>query len=172
VEKKKKKEIVDALNKHLNREIASSYLYFSMATDCHERDLPGCAHWMEVQGQEELHHVKGFYHYLIRRGQRIVLTAIAQPQHAWPSLKAIFDAALAHEKQVTDEINALVSMARSHKDYATEQFLQWFVEEQVEEEANVIAVINQLERAKDSATSLLWLDNQLSLRKLVQQYQQ
>jgi ferritin len=162
-----KKEIVDALNKHLNREIASAYLYLSMATDCHARDLPGCAHWMELQAQEELEHVRGFYDYLIRRGQRVLLAAIAQPPHEWPSLKAIFDEALAHEQMVTEQINALVSLAREHKDYATEQFLQWFVEEQVEEEANVTSVIIQIERAKDSA-ALLWLDNQLAQRKLEQ----
>jgi len=158
------KEILIALNKHLNREIQSSYLYFSMATDCHERDLPGCAHWMELQGKEELGHVRCFYDYLLKRGQRVSLEAIPQPPHSWDSLQAIFDAALAHEKMVTEQINALVSLVRERKDYATEQFLQWFVEEQVEEESNVNTVIIQIKRAKDSA-SLLWVDNQLGQRK-------
>jgi ferritin len=162
------KKMLSALNEHLNNETASAYLYFSMAADCHANNLPGSAHWLELQAQEELTHARCFYDYLLKRGQRILLTSIAQPQQSWPSLKEIFEATLAHEKTVTEQIGALVSLARECKDYATEQFLQAFVEEQVEEEASVTAVLVQVNRVHDSASLLFWLDHQLGQRQLTQ----
>ena len=162
-----KKEISTALNQHINVELESAYLYLSMASDCHAKDLPGCAHWLECQAKEELEHVRRLYNYLLQRGERVLLEGIPKPKQAWPSIQAIFEAALAHEKMVTQRINQLVSLAREKQDYATEQFLQWFVSEQVEEEANAHAVVIQVSRAKDSS-ALLWLDNELKQRTLSQ----
>jgi ferritin len=159
------KEILTALNKQLNREIESAYLYLSMASDCHERDLIGCAHWLELQAQEELGHVRRFYDYLIQRGERAILEGIAKPKNTWDSVQDIFEAALAHEKGISEHIHKLVALTRQHHDFATEQFLQWFVSEQVQEEANAHAVVVQLSRAKDTA-ALLWVDQQLGQRKL------
>lgn len=157
------KDIAHALNKQINCELESAYLYLSMASGCHALDLPGCAHWLECQSVEELGHVRRLYDYLIQRDERVSLEGIPKPGEAWDSVKIIFESALMHEKNITLRINKLVSLARENKDYATEQFLQWFVAEQVEEEANVHAVVVQLSRAKESAT-LLWVDNQLKQR--------
>jgi len=157
------KDIAHALNQQINCELESAYLYLSMASSCHAQDLPGCAHWLECQSTEELGHVRRLYDYLLQRGERVSLEGIPKPEQTWDSVKIIFESALAHEKGITARINNLISLARENKDYATEQFLQWFVAEQVEEEANVHSVIVQLSRAKDSAT-LLWVDNQLKQR--------
>lgn len=165
------KDIANALNQQINRELESAYLYLSMASSCHAYDLPGCAHWLECQSMEELGHVRRLYDYLLQRGRRVSLEGIPKPKQIWDSVKMIFESALAHEKGITLCINKLVSLARENKDYATEQFLQWFVAEQVEEEANVHAVIVQLSRAKDPAT-LLWVDNQLKQRVYVEDKKQ
>jgi ferritin len=164
------KEIAQALNQQINAELESAYLYLSMASNCHALNLTGSAHWLECQSAEELAHVRRLYTYLLQRGELITLAGIPKPPKKWTSLQAIFEAALSHEKKITQQINQLVSLARQHQDYATEQFLQWFIAEQVEEEASLNNVIIQILRVKDSS-ALLWVDHQLKQRVVTHQTQ-
>ena len=118
-----------ALNAQLNAEIYSGYLYLSMAAYFEDEDLSGFANWMRVQANEELEHGIKFYDYIIRRGASVTLTAIEGPQTEWESPLAAFEHVLEHEKMVTGLINDLVNIAIEEKDHATNNFLQWFVEE-------------------------------------------
>ena len=118
-----------ALNAQLNAEVYSGYLYLSMAAYFEDIDLAGFANWMRVQAAEELEHGMKFYDYIIRRGASVTLTAIEAPQTEWESPLAAFEHVLSHEQMVTGLINDLVDLAIEEKDHATNNFLQWFVEE-------------------------------------------
>ena len=156
-----------ALNGQLNAEVYSGYLYLSMAAYFEDEDLAGFANWMRVQAEEELEHGMKFYDYIIRRGASVTLTAIDGPQTEWDSPLAAFEHVLEHEKMVTGLINDLVNLAIEEKDHATNNFLQWFVEEQVEEEANVGGVLAQLEMIGDDKSGLFALDKELGARTFV-----
>ena len=158
------KKMVQALNGQLNAEYYSSYLYLSMAAFFAQMDLPGFANWMRVQVQEEEFHALKLYDYIIERGGKVVLQAIQAPPHDWNTPLEVFQATLAHEQKVTGLINNLVYLARDEKDNATEIFLQWYVQEQVEEEDNVGAVLGQLKLVKDSPQALFMLDKDLAQR--------
>lgn len=153
-----------AINDQINAEIASSYLYLAMAAYCDNTGLPGAANWMRQQVQEELFHVMKMYHYLVERGGKVVLGAIAQPPHTWESPLAVFQAVLDHEKKVTGLINTLTDLAIKESDHATINFLQWFIAEQVEEEAAAGAVVAKLKLAGNDTSALLYLDAELGRR--------
>ena len=158
------KKIVEALNGQLNAELYSAYLYLSMAAYFGSADLPGFANWMRVQFQEEQFHAMKFYDYIIECGGRVSLPQIEAPPSDWDSPLKVFEATLAHEQKVTGLINELVYKAREEKDNATEIFLQWFVNEQVEEEDNVNKVLGQLRLVKDSHQALFMLDKEMGQR--------
>jgi len=139
-----KEKIQDALNKQINAELYSSYLYLSMSAYFESINLKGCANWMRVQTQEELVHAMKFYDYLIERGGKVILSSIESPPTEWPSPLAIFEQAYQHEQKVTGLINGLVDLAIAEKDHATNNFLQWFVSEQVEEEASADEVAQKI----------------------------
>lgn len=157
-------EVLDALNNQLFRELESFYLYLAMSADFAAKQLPGMAKWMELQAQEELGHAMKFYRQILERGGKVVLKALSQPQESWESPLAAFTAALAHEQHITSRIHSLMDLARSHKDYATEAFLQWFVKEQVEEEAQLEPIIHRLKLVEDHAPALLMVDRELAAR--------
>ena len=142
-----------AINEQLNAEMYSGYLYLSMAAYFEDQDYPGFAQWMRVQAQEELDHAMKFYDYLNTRGARVTLTAIA-----------VFKHVLEHEQMVTSLINNLVDIAIEEKDHATNQFLQWYVEEQVEEEESAMEVLGKIKRAGGAANILYMLDSELGSR--------
>lgn len=156
-----------ALNDQVNAEMYSAYLYLAMAAYFEEQGLGGFAHWMHIQAQEELGHAMKFYAYVNERGGRNRLQAIAAPPSAWDSPRAVFDAVLAHEQKVTGLITNLVDLAIAEKDHATNIFLQWFVTEQVEEEASVNAVLQKLKLLGEQSGALFMIDRELAARAAV-----
>jgi ferritin len=153
----------EALNTQLNAELYSSYLYLSMAAYYEASDLVGFAHWMRVQAQEELFHAMKFYDFLHERGGKVVLAPIEGPETNWDTANAPFDHAYQHEQKVTGLINDLVNLAIEEKDHATNNFLQWFVKEQVEEEASASEVVQKLKLAGDGS-GLFMIDQELGTR--------
>jgi len=159
-----KEKIQDALNEQINAELYSSYLYLSMSAYFESNNLKGCANWMRVQTQEELVHAMKFYDYLIERGGKVVLSSIESPPTEWPSPLAIFENAYQHEQKVTGLINELVDLAIAEKDHATNNFLQWFVSEQVEEEASADEVVQKIKLMGDARGGIFMLDRELAQR--------
>ena len=158
------KKMEEALNGQLNAELYSAYLYLSMAAYFESADLAGFANWMRVQNAEERFHAMKFYDYIIERGGRVILRPIEAPPSDWDRPLAVFEATLTHEQKVTGLINDLIDVARGQKDNASEFFLQWFVNEQVEEEDNVSKVLGQLRLIKDSPQALFMLDKEMGQR--------
>jgi ferritin len=154
----------DALNAQLNAEVYSAYLYVSMAAYFDATNLPGFANWMRVQAQEEVTHAQKFYAYINERGSRVILRAIDGPPTEWDSPLAVFGDAYAHEQKVTGLISDLVNLAASENDHATKIFLQWFVTEQVEEEASADEVVQKLKLVGDVAGGLYMLDREMAQR--------
>jgi ferritin len=154
----------DALNKHANAEFYSSYLYLSMSAHFQSINLAGFASWMQVQAREELAHAMKFYDHVIERGGRVSLQPVEAPQPKWDSPLAAFEDAYRHEQKVTGLINQLVDEAVQTKDHATNAFLQWFVSEQVEEEASVDAIVQKLRLVGDAPGGLLMIDHHLGER--------
>ncbi len=157
--------IVDALNKQINAELYSAYLYLSMASYFESKGLKGFANWMRVQWQEELTHAMKIYDYVVERGGRVKLYAIDEPPAEWDSPLAAFEAAYNHEVKVTGMINELVELAMAEKDYATYNMLQWFVAEQVEEEASTSEIVDKLRLIGDDGRGLLMIDRELGARQ-------
>ena len=158
--------MADALNKHLNTEWYSSYLYHSMSSYASFKGLPGAAHWLYLQAQEELIHVQKFYDYIDSHGARLILEGIDKPPSEFGTLTELFEAVLTHEQLITKRVNELMSVACEEKDHATEAFLQWFVTEQTEEEKSVGNIISKLKLAGDTGPGIFMLDNELSKRTL------
>ncbi len=161
------KEIEEAINRQINEELYSSYLYLSMSAYFENMGLRGFANWMFVQFQEEKDHAMKFYRYLIERGGRVKLYAIDEPPHEWNSPLHAFEETLKHEKHITECINNLVDLAEKKKDRATFNLLQWYVDEQVEEEANDEEIIQMLNMIGDKGQGLLMLDRELASRTYV-----
>jgi ferritin len=153
-----------ALNGQCNAELYSSYLYLSMSAYFHSVGLAGFANWMRVQAQEELAHAMKFFDFVNGRGGRAVMQTIEAPTAEWGSPLAAFEAVLRHEQKVTGLINGLVNLALKEGDHATHIFLQWFVSEQVEEEASAGEVVQKLRLAGESTSALLLLDKELGAR--------
>ncbi len=154
-----------ALNKQINAELYSAYLYLSMSSYFESIDLEGCANWMKAQTQEEMIHAMKIYDYVIERGGRVILDKIEAPKAEWDSALAVFEHAYEHEQLVTSLINDLMNLAIEEKDHATQIFLQWFVSEQVEEEASASAVVQKLKLAGDGG-GLFMVDRELGQRQL------
>ncbi len=155
-----------ALNKHQNLEIFSSYLYLSMAFRADHMGLKGIAHWLHMQVREELVHVEKFSSYLLDQGQEVVLDAIEKPQAEFKSALDIYESALEHEKLITAKVNDLVTLASEERDHATVGMLQWFVTEQVEEEATFGDIVQKLKLIGSDGSGLFMLDKELSARPL------
>jgi len=156
--------MIESLNFQMNAELYSAYLYLSMAAYFEANDLSGFANWMRVQAKEEMTHAMKFYDYLVQRGARITLTEIKAPPTEWDSPIAIFEHVYEHEQMVTGLINKLVDLAISLSDHATNNFLQWYVAEQVEEEESSSGVLQKVKLAGDSPSGLLMLDQELAQR--------
>ena len=158
------KTMEKALNEQINAEFYSSYMYLSMSSYFDSVGLPGAAQWMRAQVQEEWFHGMKLFGYVNGRGGRVALKAIKQPPVEWKSTLHVFQEVLAHEQKVTGLINNLVNLALEEKDHATNIFMQWFVSEQVEEEANVGAVLDKLKLIGKDTTALFTLDAALGQR--------
>jgi ferritin len=153
-----------AMNQQINAETYSAYLYMAMGAWFESIQLPGFAHWMMLQAQEELTHSLRFYQHLVERGGRATMLPIEGPPNEWDSAQACFEAVAEHERKVTGLINDLVTLARSENDYASENFLQWFVKEQVEEEASVDEILGKLKLVKQTEGGLFMLDKEMAAR--------
>ncbi len=154
----------ESLNYQLNRELYSGYLYLAMAAYFEDQDLPGFGNWMRIQAQEELSHGMRFYDYLVQRGSRVLLSEIETPQKEWDSPLVAFEHVYEHEQMVTGLINDLVDLAIELKDHATNNFLQWFVAEQVEEEESASGILQKVKMAGESGRGLYMLDQELTQR--------
>ena len=159
-----KEKMLKALNEQINAEMYSSYLYLSMESYFQSISLTGFAAWMRGQVQEELFHGMKMYDYVCERGGRVSLETINKPDSSWKSAQAAFKHILKHEQLVTSLINDLVDLAMKERDHATLNFLQWFVAEQVEEEASVGEIVDKLKLIKDDTSGLFLLDAEMSKR--------
>jgi len=157
------KKMQKAINRQLNRELYSAYLYLSMSAYFDSINLKGFANWMRIQAQEEVMHAMKFYNYLFERGGRAIMQDIEAPPSEWKSPLAVFQHTYEHEQVVTGLINDLVNLAATEKDHATYNFLQWYVAEQVEEESSADEVVQKLKLVVDDS-GLFLLDQELGQR--------
>jgi ferritin len=158
------KAMQDAINEQINKELYSSYLYLSMAAYFEDKNLAGFAKWMHMQADEEREHGMKFYEHLVDRGGRVTLKAIDAPKTEWASSMEVFQEVAAHEAKVTASIYALYELALKEKDYPAQVLLQWFINEQVEEEKNAAEIVANLQLIEERGTAVLMLDKQLGKR--------
>lgn len=162
------KKIAKELNEQLNHEFYSAYLYLSMSAYCSKMDFNGAANWFLLQYQEELDHATRIYNYLIEQDATISLKSIDKPEKKFGTLLETFQKSLEHEQMMTQRLNILSNKALKEKDHATYNLLQWFVNEQVEEEATVGEIISKIKLVKDNGYGLLMIDNELGKRNSAQ----
>ena len=158
------KTIESAMNDQFNFEIYSANIYMSMASYFDAMNLTGFANWMKTQYQEEIFHAMKFYGHINERGGRVLMSSLDAPETEWDSPLAAFENALHHERIVTGRIDDLVSLSIKEQDHASTNFLQWYISEQVEEEANVDGVIQKLKLASGAPGALFMLDVELGQR--------
>ncbi len=159
-----KENVQAALNNQLNSELYASYFYLSMSAYFHAINLSGFASWIRTQAQEELVHALKVYDFINDREGEVALTTIAEPKRQWENTLAAFEDAYRHEKAVTAQIYDLVDLSVKERDHATNTFLQWFVTEQVEEEATANDIVNKLKLVGNDGNGLFILDRDLGTR--------
>jgi len=152
------------LNQQIQEETYSSYIYLAMAADLEATGYKGLATWMQVQAREEKVHADIFFNYILERSERVELESIQKPPSSWDSPLTVFRTAYEHEVYISGRIDHMVKVARDLNDNATYNMLQWFVEEQVEEEANTSEAVQQLEIAGDQAQAVLMIDREMGAR--------
>ncbi|MCP4685254.1 MAG: ferritin [bacterium] len=158
------KKMEKALNEQINAELYSSYLYLAMSAHFADQNLEGFANWMRIQAQEELAHAMKFFDHIIERDGQAKLAAIKGPESTFKAPLEIFQAAFEHEKYISGRINDLVTLAIKENDHASNNFLQWFVGEQVEEEATANGIVQQLKLIGKDAAATFHLDIELAKR--------
>ncbi len=156
--------VEQALNDQIQKEFHSAYIYLAMSAYFEAENLPGAAHWMRHQAEEEQEHAMKIFDFVNDRGGRVALQAIGEPPANYASPLAVFEAAYAHEQKVTQSIHDLYALAVKEADYPTQVMLQWFIDEQVEEEKNASAIVAQLHMVGDSPAALFMIDRQLAAR--------
>lgn len=159
-----KEAVRDAVTEQIKHEFYSSYLYLSMAGSFEVATLPGFAHWMRKQSEEEREHAVKFFDFLLDRGEHVQLQAIDQPPYTFRSPLDTFEQALEHEKEITSHIHRLYELAIQEKDYPAQVLLNWFVAEQVEEEKSATEIVERLRMAGEDSAALLLLDNEVGGR--------
>jgi len=157
-------EVLARINDQINKELYSAYFYLSMAAYLGSANLAGFAHWMRVQAGEEMEHAMKFYRYVYDRGGKVELEAIEKPPVEFASPLDVFEKVYSHEQTVTSLINSLYELALAKKDYPTQVLLQWFINEQVEEEKSADEIVQKLKMVGDKAQGLLVLDHELAAR--------
>ena len=162
-----KKPLENALNEQINAEFHSAYIYLSMSSYFLSVGLGGYANWMRVQYQEELAHATRFFDYVNERGGRVKLSPIREVQVDFSGIVDVFEKTLEHEQVVTGMIDHLMDLSIQQSDHATKSFLQWFVDEQVEEEANVEQILNNLKLINGEGQGLLMMDREMHTRVFV-----
>ncbi len=154
----------DALNEQINKEFFSAYLYLSMSAYFDSKNLAGMSQWMKLQSEEEYQHALKFYDFVLRVGGKVKLSAIDAPKTSWDSAQQVFEESLAHEQFISKSIHTLMDLAIEESDHPTKSFLQWFVDEQVEEEDNVQQIVDNFNLIGDSKGGLFMLDRELGSR--------
>lgn len=154
----------DALNEHVNKELYSAYLYLAMAAHFEASSFPGFSHWMKQQAKEEYAHAMKFWNFIYDTGGTVRLLRIEEPKASYTSPLDAFRDALEHEREVTKAIHDLYARALEEKDYPAQVFLQWFVNEQVEEEKTAGYIVDSLTKLGDSSASILLFDRELGGR--------
>ncbi len=162
-----KEKILNALNEQINAEMHSAYLYLSMSAYFEDKGLGGFANWMKVQYQEELSHSLKFFDYVNERGGRVILKPIDAVPTEFDGVVDVYEKTLEHEQKVTGLINSLMDIAVECSDHATQSFLQWFVDEQVEEEANVTELLDNLKLINGQGNGVFMLNRELKSRVFV-----
>lgn len=155
----------NAINDQINKELYSAYLYYSMASYFEGQTLPGMAKWLKKQAKEELEHADKLFDYLVERGGTPVMEAIDKPKSSWQNALDAFTDAYDHEKFVTESIYKLVDLAKEIRDHATDNFLQWFVAEQVEEEDSAAYIVDRLKMIENHTGALIFFDKELGSRE-------
>jgi len=158
------KTMATAINKQINHEFFSAYLYLAMANEATDKGFKGVAHWFNVQFKEEQGHAFKFAHYLQEQNAKVELLPIEQPPLAWANVTEMFKDALTHEKKVTAWINEIADLAQTEKDHATQNMLKWFIDEQIEEEGNVTDILWMLDMCGSSKGALYQADKKLAKR--------
>ncbi len=159
-----KPQMIEAINKQINHEWYSAYLYLAMSAKGAQLGMPGVATWFRYQAQEESFHAMKFYDYLVSQGAAVDLQALAKPEVASDKAQGLFEAALEHERFITGCINELMALSYEVKDFASQILLQWFVSEQVEEEANALEILDRFKLLGGDGRGLMMLDMQLAQR--------
>jgi ferritin len=157
-------KLQDAINEQIKYELYSAYMYLSMSADCSARNLTGFEHWMRLQAQEEIEHAMRFYDFLLERGGRVELQAIDKPPFEFGSPLEIMEQSLEHERFVTSRINGLYDLALAEQDRPAQIMLQWFVTEQVEEEASIDEIVQRMKMFGTDGAALFMLDRDLEAR--------
>lgn len=157
--------IETALNQQINLEFESSYLYQSMASYFDKEGFSGFASWMKLQAKEELAHMEKIYSYVYDRGSSVILDAIQKPKHDWSSVLEVVKDAYKHEQYITKNIHSVLEAAIKESDHGTVHFLQWFVEEQVEEEAATRTILEKLEFVGGNHAAMIMMDREVGSRK-------
>ncbi|MBW2504265.1 MAG: ferritin [Deltaproteobacteria bacterium] len=160
-------KLVDALNEQMKNEFYSAYLYMALSGYFESEDLPGIASWMRIQAMEELTHGEKFFNFICEAGGRTDLRGFDKPENQFASPLSAFEFSIKHEQFVTRSINELMDLAKAEQNHAVQIFLQWFVTEQVEEEASFGLILKKLERIGDDGNGLLRLDDELGQRVFV-----
>lgn len=159
------KKIESAFNDQIRAELQSAYLYLAMAADCDKQSLPGCASWLRSQWEEEIAHAMRFYNFIIDRDGTVELKGLDAPNVSFGSPLAVFERALENEREVTASINNLYQLVQKEGDFASQPLLDWFVTEQVEEEATVGQIVDDLRRVGHEGEGLYLLDRELGRRR-------
>jgi ferritin len=159
------KKIQDAINVQINLEQYSAQLYLAMSAHCEGRSFRGFAHWLRVQAAEETKHAVKLVQFVLDRGGKLELSAVAAPPSDFGTVTQTFEKILEHEKSITGKINGLFELSRSERDYASEIALQWYVSEQIEEEANVGQILDQLKAVGEQGGGIWYLDSKMGKRQ-------
>ncbi|MCA9213322.1 MAG: ferritin [Planctomycetales bacterium] len=157
--------VQDKINEQINNELYSSYSYLAMSSYCESQQFTGCAAWLRLQSQEEYTHAMRLYDFLIARGGRVILQPIKQPPAEFESLTHVFEQTLKQEQQVTAQIDSLYELAFEQKAFAALVELEWFIQEQVEEEKTAREIVHKFKLVGDDPPSLLDLDRELGERR-------
>lgn len=156
--------VQEALNTQLNKEFYSAYLYLGMSAYFDSVDLPGFANFMKIQWQEEMSHAMRIFNYITEVGGKVNLDQINKPDQTWDDVTAVFESVYEHECYITKSINEVLEVAHEEKDYATINMLQWFIGEQVEEEASMLKILNQLKMINGEGSGIFMIDRELGAR--------
>jgi ferritin len=157
-------KLLDALNDQIQAELHSAYIYLAMSAHFEAEALPGCAGWMRQQAREEVAHAMRLFGFINDRRGRVVLKAIDKPEKDYGRPLEVFKAALEHEKHISGRISDLYALAVQEKDYPAQTHLQWFIDEQVEEEKTAGDIVDLFKRAGDDEAAILMIDRQLGAR--------